>query len=268
MREDGDAECTNAMDELERERLEDKLDEAEYQKICEAENERVRKYTEQIAAVSADECGSRIKSQSVLVNRKEDCIHTHVTRMREFFHPMPRYASCNFDNYEVANSGQGEAVKKLRDYSANIRENIANGKSILLAGNMGTGKDHLLMSVSKAAFDAGCWVVRATGATLRQEAMDAISQNAIGDLIRDLTSKEALWLSDPSIPHGATPFYADLLYQIIERMYVRQRPVWVSVNAMSKEKLADAIGSTVTDRIRDRSLTILCDWKSYRKPID
>lgn len=209
-----------------------------------------------------------MKEYLVLKDRREDQ-GTHSYVRREFMRASVSHMGCEFDNFYVGdNPKKKDFLNRAKEYSENVVENIVAGKNIVFAGNPGTGKDHMMMAIAKSVFDAGSWVVRINGARLRQEVMDAMRDGKVTSLVDSLTCREVLWISDPALSDDpASRFFSEIFYLIIDTMYCRRRPIWVTVNAMNGTAISKMVGAQAYDRMRDRSLTFICDWPSYRDSV-
>ncbi|MHC4891435.1 MAG: hypothetical protein ACYTEO_18430, partial [Planctomycetota bacterium] len=62
-----------------------------------------------------------------------------------------RYRKCTLDNFQTTEPGQAEGLVAIRSYAEHLVEHICQGTNILLTGNPGTGKDHLLAALMSLA---------------------------------------------------------------------------------------------------------------------
>lgn len=178
-----------------------------------------------------------------------------------------RYENCYLKNFDTANDAQRAAVEALTAYCGDVGERIKRGEGIILFGPKGTGKDHLLVAVSRAAIRAGHTVRWENGMDLFGAVRDAIGK---GDdertLVHRLVAPDVLYLSDPLPPIGSlTDFQASMLFRVLDGRYSRRRPTWVTVNVSSGQELESRMGPQNGDRLKDGALAIFCDWPSYRK---
>lgn len=180
-----------------------------------------------------------------------------------------RHADCGFDNFVVDenNSEMLEAVRRVRAYTERIKQNFRDGNSLILIGKPGTGKDHLLMAVAKAAMVHGYWVKRTDGDDFRERARD-VAMNPDSIALRELKEVDILWMSDPRID-GAEPsgHLMAAFYAVFNRRYDDMLPTIMSINAPSRELIEKAIGTQVYDRLRDKATVVACTWESYRKTL-
>ena len=182
----------------------------------------------------------------------------------------PKYAICTFENYETTegDGGAHEAKNKVVDFCCCMPNTLKNGGGITLYGNPGTGKDHLLSAAMFYAIIAyGLRVKWVNGLDLYWEMRSRIADNdSEKEVIVELTEPHILCISDPIPPRGeATRYNTETLFRILDRRYRDNKSTWCSMNATSGEDASDRMAANIVDRLRHNSLTIKCDWPSYRK---
>jgi DNA replication protein DnaC len=141
-----------------------------------------------------------------------------------------------------------------------------NGNNILLYGQKGTGKDHLLSGLAKRVFSAGYKVVWISGPLLHDVAYQAINEREFGEeAYRNLIFAEFLWISDPTLAGaGLSPYQLEWMYKIIDHRTRFQSPTWMTANFRDQAAMEAQLGGPTADRIVDNALTFYCDWESYR----
>ena len=177
-----------------------------------------------------------------------------------------RYQACRIGNFETKHDSQKKAVERLAEFASKMAEMIQEGRGVLLFGAKGTGKDHLAMGLAYAAVHAGKRVHWINGADMRGDVRDSTKMD---DLERDYVSKllrpDVLWISDPLPVSGVlTDAQQDRLFRVLDARYSRLKPTWVTVNVSSRDELELRLGPQNSDRLRDGSLAVFCDWPSYR----
>lgn len=219
------------------------------------------------AAVSdqeADEFDKRLAAEALNQQRSE-----RHARWRELIRKRgDRYATCSLNNFEAKTRDQQTALEDVRNYAANMPDRLKDGGGIVLWGPPGTGKDHLLAALAKVAIrDRGWTVSWENGADLFGEIRDRMDgADTEASLIRRMIAPSALWLSDPLPPFGnLTDFQASMLFRIIDARYSRSKPTWVTMNVASAEEAVKRMGPQVVDRLRHGTLTVFCNWPSYRR---
>lgn len=180
-----------------------------------------------------------------------------------------RYLSCRFDNFDC----RSQAMRDVRDACQAIAENatseIGAGRSVVLAGPVGTGKDHLLAAMLREVVKAGIDCQRVNGTDLAGQCRDLIGGHSTEtEFLQRWACVPLLGLSDPDgTTEKATAYYADWLYRIVDYRYRMGRSLWVTINATSGREIADRIGERTWDRIQHGATIIRTDWRTHRKAL-
>lgn len=185
-----------------------------------------------------------------------------------FFERGERYLDCTLANFEVEHEQQKIAVHRLNNYAENMVDCVRDGESIVIFGPAGTGKDHLLAAMMRAAIlRYGLGVRWENGMDLFGDIRDRMdTDRPEADLVRSLCHPDILALSDPLPPFGPlTPFQANMLFRVIDGRYSKGKPTWVTLNCASGEEAESRMGVQMVDRLRHGALTIFANWPSYRK---
>lgn len=179
-----------------------------------------------------------------------------------------RYADCTLDSYRVTCPEQEKALAALREYAANIFDNVDNGRGIVLFGPAGTGKDHLLAALGREAIQAGLWVTWKNGRDLAGEFREAARDGTFRserNILEDLEPAEVLILSDPIPPAGGlTPFQADVMFRLVDARYRAMKATWATLNVSGGDEADSRLGAQIVDRLKHDALALFCDWPSYR----
>jgi DNA replication protein DnaC len=178
-----------------------------------------------------------------------------------------RYRDCKLSNFECSQPGQAEVRGQLTEFCRSISANVNTGRGLLLFGPKGTGKDHLLMACARAAiasFHSLLWV---NGMEIFGEFRDAMdAKTPERDVRKKFAAPDVLWISDPTPPTEAlTPAQATWLFRILDDRYSHRKATWVTVNVTGQSELEKRLGGQNADRLIDGSLTLGCNWKSYRR---
>ena len=180
-----------------------------------------------------------------------------------------RYLSCRFENFDC----RSQAMRDVRDACAAIAENIGAeldaGRSVVLAGPVGTGKDHLMAAMLRSVVKASRSCERINGSDLAGQCRDIIGgHTSEAEFLQRWASVDLLALSDPDgTKEKATDYYADWLYRIVDYRYRQQRSVWVTINASTGKEIAARIGERTWDRIQHSATIIRTDWQTHRKAL-
>lgn len=193
-----------------------------------------------------------------------------------------RYEKCRLSNYVIDCDRQQKVVDAIRGYCETVADKIAEGVNLILIGPSGTGKDHLITAVVRAAVGRLASAARYipeigittqpfnaawfSGASLFGQMRAAIKDETETDVVDRYASAELLSASDLIPPSGRiTDFQSEVLYRIFDERYNHRRPTLLSVNVGSRQEMDSALGVPIVDRLVDGAIVLTCDWPSYRK---
>jgi len=181
-----------------------------------------------------------------------------------------RYADCRLANYRVETDEQKHALKILRWYAKNMKEQISIGRGIVLFGPVGTGKDHLLTAMVRAAIGYGMDVHWINGMEFFGRMRDSIGGDVAEEgIISKLVHPDILAISDPLPPSGElSPYQSSVLFRTIDARYRKMKPIFVTANFADAAEANKRLGASIIDRLKQDAVTINCNWKSDRKPFD
>lgn len=182
----------------------------------------------------------------------------------------PRYASCTLNGYECYHPRQTEVRAQLVDFAYRMPTVLEAGGGLVLFGDPGTGKDHLVAALLKVAvgqhaldvawYDAGDLLDRIYFA-IRSD-----SEAALRELMVGLHRPHVLAISDPQPPHGSlSDSQLRRLRDVIDRRYRAGLSTWLTTNLDRREDAEKLLTAPVIQRLKEASLVILCDWPSYRE---
>jgi DNA replication protein DnaC len=187
-----------------------------------------------------------------------------------------RYQSCRFANFECTDEKQRLAVGAILRYRDNLKENLSNGKNLVLFGPSGTGKDHLMTAMVHASIGtttvSTCqWqaneVAWTDGPSMFARVRDEMSNDVEGvGIVKRLKATWLLAVSDLVPPSGKlTDFQTEVIYMILDYRYNHVKPTFLSINVRNRAELDAGLGVAVAERLIDNAVTVSCDWPSYRK---
>lgn len=179
-----------------------------------------------------------------------------------------RYAKCAFDNFVATTPEQRKVFTQVQQYANDLDARLSAGQGLVLFGPSGTGKDHLMVALMrKLVLELRKSVRWLNGVSLFAAFRDAMDSGEPEErLVYRLTAPQVLVLSDPQPAMGTlTAYQSQVLFQVVDERYRRKLPTWVTMNAASGAEAESKIGVATVDRLRDGSLTLFCNWPSYRK---
>lgn len=183
-----------------------------------------------------------------------------------------RFALSTFDNYKIeeGNDRQAKAVKVCHSFVDNFKACLDTGASMVMMGDVGTGKTHLACAMVKeisrrynasTTYITAARMYRALKATYDKDAGAREDQ-----VIEQFVSRELLVIDELGISYNSQAEKV-LLFDIINGRYELNRPTIILTNIKSKEKLEEWLTKPVYDRLTERGRAILFDWESYRSKV-
>jgi DNA replication protein DnaC len=184
-----------------------------------------------------------------------------------------RYTRCKLDNFDTTGDkaeAKLQAVEECRSYVNFFAKHFEAGRSLVLVGPKGTGKDHLLSAVvreiARRIGRPGAVVFR-DGLTLFAEIKEQYNTQAPIDLVAKYVSPMLFAVSDPVPPVGALSQHdQSMMLRIIDGRYRQCHPLAVTINCKSRQEINDRLGAQAADRLFDCAVVVGCNWESYRKP--
>lgn len=180
-----------------------------------------------------------------------------------------RYCNATLENYEVYDDRQRQVLGRLGRFAETMPEHLKGGGGLLLCGDPGTGKDHLIAALLKLAVSLhGLAVEWFDGGDLFDKIHAAMREDD-GEAWRRLSSElqkpHILALSDPQPPQDAlSPAQVRRLRDMIDKRYRAGKSTWLTTNVDQKDYAEQLLTKPVMDRLKESSGSILCDWPSYR----
>jgi hypothetical protein len=173
-----------------------------------------------------------------------------------------RYAHCALDNFQATTPEQQAALERVKRFAEELETHIENGTNVIFYGSCGSGKDHLLFALLRIVvmelsptvpidFFRGCDLA-ATAKETRGKKL------GVGPRI--------LAISDPVLAGQAAMYYEhQRLHELVDWQYQARLPVWVTVNASTRDEFNAMLTPAVADRLRDAAFALHCDWVSHRQ---
>ncbi len=177
-----------------------------------------------------------------------------------------RFADATLASYRPTSERAEKVLAACRRYVETWPERYAKGSSLILSGDVGTGKTHLACAVAKAiaakhkaraAYMTVMQAVRRVRSTYSPDARE--TEQEVFDRISGL---DLLVLDEVGVQSGSNHEHTTL-FEIINRRYENVLPTIVISNLGLKE-LSEAIGERLVDRLREQGAVLTFTWDSYR----
>ena len=188
-----------------------------------------------------------------------------------------RFVGCTVSSYKTTLPNQRAVKDLIVGFCRDIKNRIAHGDSIILAGHYGTGKTHLACAVAKCAIKEG---FTAQFVTVRQMIRDIRNTWGKGateseaDAIKRYTTVDLLILDEVGAQTGSEN-ESLILFDVIGERYANMKSTIlisnfaIAITDEEREKGGRTLGDYLGGRILDRfcesgSLVIPFTWGSYR----
>ena len=182
----------------------------------------------------------------------------------------PRFQSCSLDTWSAGNSQPKlSAWHAATGYVDAFSENYAVGRSMMLLGQVGTGKTHLatgiLQQVIRHYAGQGLAGLYTTAGGIIRSVKDTFGnrEHTESQVYADLIAPHLLVIDEVGVQHG-TDFERTVLFEVINGRYEQVKPTIVISN-LGMADLRNCLGDRAVDRLRDKSgLVVLFRWDSAR----
>lgn len=177
-----------------------------------------------------------------------------------------RFSMSSLSNFKAKWDESRKILGVVRAYSSRLIECMGQGTSLVLCGNIGTGKTHLACGVANHALSLGLSVRYTTAYSAVSEVKETYRGNGKTErqVLNEFKKCDLLVLDEVGVQFGSDAEHL-ILYQIINGRYEDMRPM-ILVSNLNEKGLADYIGDRCVDRLREGGGAVLpFTWTSYRK---
>lgn len=180
----------------------------------------------------------------------------------------PRFADCTLANFITgAESAKVRALTTCQAYAEQFEDHYRAGRSLILSGNLGTGKTHLASGmVQHVIRRLGAVAVIVSAAEIIRIAKGSMVRGAEyteRDVITELASIDLLVIDEVGAQKGSD-YELGLLHEVIDRRYQLVRPT-VVVSNLAANTLGQFIGDRALDRLRQNGgQAVGFTWSSMR----
>ncbi|GLU37158.1 ATP-binding protein [Pseudomonas sp. NBRC 100443] len=188
----------------------------------------------------------------------------------------PRFRNATFQSYQADGSvPMAQVLVRCRDFAEQFPEHYEAGRSLLLVGNVGTGKTHLGSAIAQHVIrEHGAQAVITSAAQIIRVAKGAMARSAQyteRDVIEELVGFDLLVIDEVGA-QGGTEYERSLLHEVIDQRYQQVLPTVLISNlpadtaaAQAGElTLQDFIGERALDRLRQGGRAVRFTWGSAR----
>lgn len=174
-----------------------------------------------------------------------------------------------FENYKTYDARQTERIDICKQYALNFGDAMQAGSSLLLIGNPGTGKNHLMYAIAnhvlnsgyKVLFTKATYFLRQIKATYNKSYSGPNEQQIINNLL-----KPDLLLLDEIGNQGGTGFEERIIFEVIDGRNEEFKPIIMASNCLLNE-ITNVIGNRSFDRLKENAKVLDFPWSSYRSKV-
>jgi DNA replication protein DnaC len=179
-----------------------------------------------------------------------------------------RFRNSTFENIEKIGvpSAIQEQYEQILEYADNLKENLSEGRGLLLKGSVGTMKTTLAVAVLQQHIYSGGWGKFISMASLLDNifGLKAKSKEEWAEYEREIKETPLLVLDDMGAEH-TEGWVLTKVDAIISERWNRCRSIIITTN-LSSEQLKATYAERVIDRLRNTMQVINFSGDSLRKP--
>jgi DNA replication protein DnaC len=161
-----------------------------------------------------------------------------------------KYRGVSFDRPPISQL-DAPVVRAVRDFVADLEDNLAAGRGLWLMGDVGTGKTSLAMLVSKAALEIGrsvaIYSLPKLLARVRRTYDAELGEQSYLEFFERLTSVDLLHVDDLGA-EKKSDWVLEQLYALVNERYESQRSIVVTTN-LDEVALREQIGARTVSRL-------------------
>ncbi len=180
----------------------------------------------------------------------------------------PRFRGCTLESFVTGSEpDKVRALARCQTYVECFEDNYRDGRSMILSGNVGTGKTHLASAMAQAVIrQYGAKALIVTIAEIVRVAKGTMAKGATyteRDVIDELAGADLLIIDEIGAQRGSD-YEVGLLHEIIDRRYQLVVPT-VVVSNLLVDDLKAYIGERALDRLRQGGgKAVGFTWESAR----
>ncbi|MBD1553607.1 ATP-binding protein [Pseudomonas typographi] len=165
----------------------------------------------------------------------------------------PRFRDCTLDNYRTDDEPEkARALAECRAYVEHFENNYHKGRSMILSGNIGTGKTHLGSAMVQVVIrQLGARALIASIAEIVRVAKGTMAKGASyteSDVINELANVDLLIIDEVGVQRGSE-YELGILHEVLDRRYQLVIPT-VVISNLPVDELKAYMGDRALDRLR------------------
>lgn len=223
--------------------------------------------------LECDECTAEAKEASIekdiadqeqlVRQRKKDTIKTAFDKSGI----PPIGLDCHFNNYQIYDAQQKIVVNSCKEYTINFAQALKTGRSLVLVGDFGGGKNHLAYSIANYVINKGHKAKFRVLRQVRREIRGTYAKGYTGQseqqIIDSLISPDLLIIDEIGCGKNSE-FGENIVLEIVDERKNKWRPT-ILLSNLDSESFKAAIGPRCLDRLKEHGgLVLTFTWGSYR----
>lgn len=226
---------------------------------------------------TSEEMAARLAERNAKIAAELDAIRNPPLEER-FARIVGRaYAGCRLDNFVIDEKWEPhqrqratEIIARLGKIANNIEGACEAGVGIILTGEPGVGKDHLIAGVMWYGVKAGLRCKWTNGSAFSSSAQEQFTDARLPERqwMSDWIGPDILTISDPDTNRidGPTANTLDCLYKVVDARLRDKKHTWITINGSKAETWISRLSPRVWDRLMGNSWPLHCNWPGSRKP--
>lgn len=183
----------------------------------------------------------------------------------------PRFVEKSFENFNADTSVKQVALNTCKEYADNFEKHLKVGRSILMLGDVGTGKTHLASAIGNQILrETKYSVLYITASSIIRYVKNSFnkdSEYSESDAYHYFAKPHLLIIDEVGV-QNATEFELTVMFEVINLRYEEMKPTMV----ISNRGIADLpkyLGDRVVDRLREGGGKMIpFKWESERSKRD
>lgn len=225
-------------------------------------------YEERVTKIGAREIVSQCEGclEDAKENERREEQEARFLERLQTVHIPPRFMGLKIRDYVSKTQAQKDVVRKLVDYVKGFVEVRETGRSLILIGDVGTGKTMLACALLSAVCGKGysCRYTTIAGMVREIRATWGDALKSEEEAIQRFVDRDLLVIDELGVQSGSENEQG-LVFEVIDQRYQQRRPTVVCGN-VSNEELVKCLGERSVDRLREGGGELLAfTWESYRR---